>query len=93
MKLYKIYAQKLTWINITKETKCFYFLDSSIPAFGYSTRINKRDAMLTPKEAILEALNDKKTMRGAYQDKLAKIEMELKALESLDEKEKNHDRN
>ena len=85
MKLYKIYAQKITWANVIKETKCFYFLDSRIPAFGYSTRIDKRDAMLTPKEAILEALNNLKTMRGAFQDKLAKIEMELKALESLND--------
>lgn len=43
----------------------------------------RKDALLTPQEAILEALNNRKTMRGAFQDKLVKIEAELKALESL----------
>jgi hypothetical protein len=85
VKLYKIYAGKLTWVNVSRETKCFYFLDSSIPAFGYSSRVEKTDGMLTPQQAILEDINSKKTMRGAFQDKLAKIETELKSLEALSE--------
>ena len=54
-----------------------------MPAFEYLIQIAKNEAMLTPYEAIQEAINSKKTMRGALKDKLAKIETGLKALEIL----------
>lgn len=88
MNLYKIYGKELISIEVEKETKCFYFLKNCISAFGFSSRIDKKDALLSPQEAILEALNNRKTMRGAFQDKLAEIEIELKCLENL-QKEHN----
>lgn len=82
-KLYKVYKGKITCAIVVRETKCFYFLDEQIPAFQYLTRIEKNEAMLTPYEAVQEAINDKKTMQGALKDRLAKVETGLKALESL----------
>lgn len=83
MKLYKIYGKELFTAEVEKETKCFYFINNSLPAFGYSSRIEKEDAILTPQEAIQAALNNKRTMQGAFRDRLAEIETELKCLEGL----------
>ena len=54
-------------------------------AFRYGSRIAKEDALLTPQEAIQEALNGRRTMRGAFQDKLATCEKEIEKLERLQE--------
>jgi len=83
VKLYKVYCEKLYETDVLKETKCFYYINSNIQGFRYSSRVEKTNALFTPQEAILEAINSKKSMLGAFQDRLVKIENELKALEVL----------
>ena len=84
MKIYKIYNLKLIEVEVVKETKFFYYLDDRPLAFGCVSRIEKGWACLSPQEAIQEALNGRKTMQGAFRDKLIKIEKEIEALEALE---------
>jgi hypothetical protein len=83
MKLYKIYANKLHSCDVLKETKCFYFLAECKAAFGYSTRIEKEDALVTPQEAIQAALNSRRTMLGAYIEKAERARADISILEAL----------
>ena len=77
MKIYKVYKSEVCSENVVKETKLFYWFDNYKEAFGWAKRIEKKYACLTPQEAIQEALNGRRTMRGAFQDKLMAIENEI----------------
>ena len=83
MKIYAVYRNKVHDVEVTKETKCFYFLQDCILAFGFRNRIEKEDAMLTPQEAIQYALNQRKTFRGGLYDRLIKADQDIEALEQL----------
>ena len=83
MQIYKVYGGKVYSPEVTKETNCFYWFAEYQEAFGYSTRIEKEHACLTPQQAIQEALNGRRTMKGAFEDKLEKIKAEISNLERL----------
>lgn len=83
MKLYRIYGNKLHSCEVSKETKCFYFLTERMAAFGFLTRIEKEDALLTPQEAIQAALNNRRTMLGAFVEKAEKAKADIAMLEAL----------
>ena len=90
MFVYKIYKGKVTAIKVAKKTNCYYWFETDQAAFGYLTRIEKEYACLTPQEAIQEALNGRRTMYGAFKDKLVKVKSEIANLEKL---EKQNERN
>jgi hypothetical protein len=83
MTLFKVYGNELYSEDVRKETECFYFLHNYVEAFGGAMRIDKVDAMLTPQEAIGEALNHSRTMFGAYTDKAKSAERDIEKLSKL----------
>ena len=83
MKLYKVYRNKVCSVEVKKETKCYYFIEGCFSEFDYSTRIDKEDALLTPQEAIQNALNHARTMYGAYRDKMEEKGKDIDALNKL----------
>ena len=85
MQIYKVFGGKIHPIEVYKETDCYYWFIDNNGVFGYASRIIKRDACLTPQQAIQEALNGRKTMKGAFEDKLAKVNDEILNLESLEQ--------
>ena len=87
MKLYKVYGNKLLSFDVRKETACFYFLFNYENAFGCAMRVDKKDALLSPQEAIQEALNFARTMFGAYTDKAKAKERDIELLLELMEKQ------
>jgi len=85
MKIYKFYENHIASVEIIKETKMFYFAAHRAGPFGWSSRIEKKTANLTPQEAIQEALNHSRTMYGAYVDKAREKDEEITRLEVLQE--------
>lgn len=83
MKAYRFYKNHIASIEIAKETKVFYILASRVSPFGYSLRIEKEHACVTPQEAIQAALNHARTMFGAYTDKAREKDEEITRLEVL----------
>jgi len=85
MNIYKIYKGKVCSVDVNRETKRYFWFTERHPAFGFSAKIEKEYAYLSPQEAIQEALNKRKTMREAFKDKLSKIESEIANLEKLEQ--------
>ena len=84
MVIYKVYEGKVCAIEVVKETSVFFCFAGSRPEFGYSKRVEKKFACLTPQEAIQEELNGRRTIKGAFENKLARVNEEISNLEKLE---------
>jgi len=82
MKIYRFYDGKMCSVHVEKETKKFYKIEGNM-AFRFVSRIQKSHACVTPDEAVQEALNGRRTMKGALEDRLKAIQAEIEILESF----------
>lgn len=85
MQIYKFYQGKVYSTKIIKETDCFYWFTDNIGAFGFTSRVEKKYACISQLQAVREALNGRRKMKGAFEDKLVKIKKEILNLESLEQ--------
>ena len=87
MKIYKFYDQIIHEVEVVRETKLYYWFGDVLQAFGYSKRIERKNACLTPNEAIQEALNSRRSRRDIVKERLDKIEAEIAILEKLEQEQ------
>lgn len=85
MNIYKFHNGEILSFQVVKENSQFYWLSGGMQAFGYKSRVGKREAFKIPAEAVLDALNNRRRLKSVLEDDLEIINKEINILLTLNE--------